>query len=82
MYQDTKCRICGTEEETQEHALESCLGMESFNIGKVTISDIFEEDTEVLRKTAEKIGKIIDKFQVQLPHGLSGPADPGGHKLN
>ena len=45
-------------------------------------ADIFEEDTEVLRKTAEKIGKIIDKFQVQLPHGLSGPADPGGHELN
>ena len=79
MYQDTKCRICEKEEETQEHAMETCEGIEPLNIGKVTIQDIFEEDPKKLQTTAFKIGKIMEKFQVRPPQRASDPADPGMH---
>ena len=77
MYHDTKCRLCGKEEETQEqcrlcgkeeetqgHALETYKGIEPFNIGKGTTRNIFE---------------IMENFQVGLPPGARGPADPGVH---
>ena len=79
MYQDTKYRICGKEEETHEHALETCKGIEPFNIGKVTTRDISEEDRKKLRTTAINIEKIVEKFQVWLPQGASGLANPGVH---
>ena len=79
MHQDTKCRLYGKDEETQEHALEMCKGIEPFNIGKGTTRDIFEEDRKKLLTTAIKIENITEKFQVGLPPGASGPADPGIH---
>ena len=83
MYQDTKCRVCGKEEETQEHALEKCKGTELSNIGKVTIRDIFEEDPKKLQTTALKIGRIMEKFQVRPPPRGGRPGGSGtAHELN
>ena len=67
MFQDTKCRRCGTEEETQEHALEICTTNEISGNDRVTTRDIFVEDPGKLRTTAAKIRKIMDTFQVPLP---------------
>lgn len=65
MYQDTICRLCRTEEENQEHVLESCTSDIRKTAGKVTTQDIFEEDYKKLKETAKNLYKIMELYNVQ-----------------
>ena len=62
MFQDTICRMCKAEEETQEHVLEKCTDERRKEIGEITKEDIFEEDPNKLRITAGKIERILEKL--------------------
>ena len=80
-YADTSCRACGSEPETQEHVLETCQILHQTSDSKVSKNDIFAEDTNALRETAQKIIKTLDKLaniNVQLAHeGSSSPVTRG-----
>ena len=77
MFKDTKCRLSGMENGSQEHALEVCTKKETLVNGTVTIREIFEEDQRKKQSiTTEIIRKIMDKFQVQPSKRMSDPADP------
>ena len=67
MYQDATCRMCKGEEENQEHVLEHCKNEKRKTLGIVTTEDIFEENTEKLKKTAENIQKIMDLLECSSP---------------
>ena len=53
------CRKCGTEKETQKHVLEDCPDIHTGEDTKVSKDDIFTDNTDKLRQTADKIEKII-----------------------
>jgi hypothetical protein len=64
MHKDMTCRLCRKEdtEETQDHILEECEGINREDIGRITKQDIFGEDTDKLRITARKITKIMKEL--------------------
>ena len=66
MHSSKECRICGEKEETQEHILEECRGLNDDEHDKITTQEIFESDTEKLRITANKINKKINKFNEKI----------------
>ena len=51
-YPDKACRICHQEEETQDHVLQQC---EKRNTPRTSREEIFSENTDTLRRAAEKI---------------------------
>ena len=53
---EMKCRACQEKEEDQTH-------IHPTPKTKVTTEEIFNEDTNELRKTATKIEKIMDKLE-------------------
>ena len=61
-YQNLKCRMCEEPNETQEHILESCPGLHTTNTTKVTKQDIFDENPNTLKLTAEKITKTMKRL--------------------
>jgi hypothetical protein len=70
-YTDLTCRLCGKKEETQEHVLEECQGINRNENGVITIQDIFTEDLPTLRTTAKKLiklKKIIDSAGLYQIH--------------
>ena len=58
-YNDTKCRKCDAETETQEHILEECPGIHKDNSTKVTRNDIFQDEHTALKATIGKITHIM-----------------------
>ena len=63
-YNDTKCRKCPENKETQEHVLETCPGIHTDPSTKITKSEIFENDTKKLKNTSTKITKILKEIQI------------------
>ena len=61
-YQDSKCRGCGIEIETQDHVLTDCKTIHQNNNTKVPLSTIFTENTKTLKKTAKKIREAMIKL--------------------
>ena len=58
-YDNTTCRMCGNEEETQDHILEKCNTIHTNEITKVTKNEIFQEDPLKLVETYKKIEHIM-----------------------
>jgi hypothetical protein len=56
---DLKCRACGQERETQTHVLNECKTIHKGTRTKVHSEDIFTEDTNELKETANKIKNIV-----------------------
>ena len=61
-HQNLNCRLCGTDEETQTHILEECHVMHPDETNKVSRHQLFDENTDALRLTAQKIDKILEKL--------------------
>ena len=61
------CRACQKEEETQQHILSECTAIHEKNDTKVTIEEIFTEETNELKQTVEKIQLILTKLEVLTP---------------
>ena len=67
-YPDKTCRICHQEEETQDHVLQQC---EKRDTPRTTREEIFSENTDTLRRAAEKIQAIMNLLtwgKVTNPH--------------
>lgn len=62
-YQDTKCRLCSTAEETQEHILEKCHIIHKDETTKISTNRIFNENPAELKVTAKIINRIILNLQ-------------------
>jgi hypothetical protein len=80
-YNDNKCRGCGKEDETQQHVLEECEGIAAKIKGKVTKEEIFNEDTEPLKKTAHKIKEIMNVL-ISVACDNVRPGELGTHTSN
>ena len=65
-YPNQICRGCNKEEETQNHVLEQCTGIHQTEGTKVTIEEIFSEDTHTLQKATKKVNKVIQTLQKSL----------------
>ena len=65
-YQDLQCRLCGKEDETQEHVLAKCEKTKQTK-HQVPTEDIFTEDPEKLRKTAAEIEVILNTINNPPP---------------
>ena len=61
-YPDLTCRLCGSEEESQTHILETCHMMHPDDTNKVSKLQLFSENADALRLTAKKIDKIMEKL--------------------
>ena len=57
--------MCNTEPESQEHVLQECEILHLENSTKVTTNQIFEENTDKLRKTATIIQSVMEKLTKQ-----------------
>ena len=57
-YQNTTCRFCAREEETQTHVLEECQEIDREKYPKATTQEIFNENTDNLKDTAKRIHNI------------------------
>jgi hypothetical protein len=62
-YQDSKCRHCSKEEETQDHILSRCIVTTNNKTNIVTTDDISMGSKELLKGTADQINKIMAKHQ-------------------
>ena len=57
------CRLCGTQEETQEHILQDCVNAENQATNNLIYKDIFSnQDNTKLKIIAQKIIETIDKI--------------------
>ena len=75
-YTDNKCRLCKDEVETQEHILENCRIIHNNETTKITTTEIFDEDIEILISTVTKINNIMRQLdQVELPPKRSSDLD-------
>ena len=54
------CRICNTEVETQKHIFEECSKLHAQNNTKIPEEELFTEDINTLKSTAEKIAEIME----------------------
>ena len=64
------CRACGQAEESQEHILNQCHKIHSNNQRKVKSEDFFEDEPQLLRRTAFKIETamtILETHNVNIP---------------
>ena len=67
-YPDKACRVCHQEEETQDHVLQQC---EKRDTPRTTREEIFSENTDTLRRAAEKIQVTMNLLtwgKVTNPH--------------
>ena len=58
-YENTTCRLCKTEEETQNHILNICTVIHTDDKLKTPYEEIFNEETNKLTITAQKIDSIL-----------------------
>ena len=63
-YNQPSCRLCNDPLETQEHILEECKTIHKDESTKIHIEEIFNEDTNSLRTTAERIRTIMQQLNV------------------
>ena len=77
-YPNLVCRGCGKEDETQTHVLDECSTTTEQGILKVDNTQIFSEDTEVLKEAARKITKIMENLEKQdaAPQGNGTATKP------
>ena len=61
-HNDLRCRGYRTNDETQEHILNECMGIHDHQTTKVTNENIFDENTENLKGVAMRIEKIMKKL--------------------
>ena len=61
-YGDDKCRACKIETETQDHVLEKCPSIHTDNNLKITMDELFDEDTTKLKPIVTKLYGIMDKI--------------------
>jgi len=66
-YPNIKCRLCGNEDETQEHILEECTRMDRSKAPRVTTQEIFQEDVEKLKEVAKKLMKTKEFLTCVAP---------------
>jgi len=57
-FENLNCRFCYQEEETQQHVLEKCTGINRSEFPEITTEEIFKDNGKDYPKTAEKIHKI------------------------
>jgi hypothetical protein len=57
-YANLKCRWCNEEKETQEHVLETCLGIHKDEESKVTLDKLFTDNLDELRQQAKRLANI------------------------
>ena len=64
-------------EETQEHVLNECTGINSNQESKVQLQEIFDENTEQLKGKAEKIYHIMARLTKSgvVPKEVMQPGD-------
>ena len=60
-HKDLNCRLCGKEEETQQHVLEKCEQL--VEIETITKEMVFQEDTEKLKETVKLIDKRMEMLE-------------------
>ena len=53
------CRACGHLEESQDHILNQCHKIHTTDQSKIKPEDYFEDDPEILKKTAYKIETVM-----------------------
>ena len=58
--ENTKCGLCNTKEETQEHILEECVMLIEKEQDKITKKEIFCENTQSLIETAKRIEERLN----------------------
>ena len=61
-HQNLTCRLCGADEESQNHILEECQVIHPDETNKVSRHQLFNDNTDALRLTAQKIDKILEKL--------------------
>jgi hypothetical protein len=61
MYKDSKCRLCSSAEETQEHILECSIASEGFRVRK---EEIFSKNTAILKNAARKLRILMEKLEI------------------
>ncbi len=60
MYKNNlNCRACGHPEESQDHILNQCHKIHTTDQSKIKPEEYFEEDPELLKKTAYKIETVM-----------------------
>ena len=62
-YNDLFCRACRKDEETQTHVLEICPEIHKTDETKVRQRDVFCDEVDDLRKTADKIREVTNKIK-------------------
>ena len=61
-HQNLACRMCNEEPETQTHILEDCPAIHSDESSKVPRHQLFNENTDTLRKMAKNLEQILEKL--------------------
>ena len=61
-YRDNICRMCGSEEETQEHILEMC--EQNCRENTICMNYIFSDDIRTLKEVARKIRMTIQRLNI------------------
>ena len=54
--------MCKNEDETQKHILEECPVLHKDDSTRFPVHEIFNENTDTLKQTAQKIDKILEKL--------------------
>merc|ERR1711862_8222 len=62
------CRLCNTEIETQEHILSECIKLhQESNQLRTNTDEIYTEDLDTLKRTANKIIQIMEEVKKTKP---------------
>ena len=76
-YNDLTCRLCGQQEETQDHILTECTENKIEDQSKISIDDIFNDnDLSILKRAGDIIRKTIE-----LVEETSTPVTNGNRNL-
>ena len=60
---DIKCRACNMENETQKHIFNECGIIHRNESLKTEENEYFSENTDIVRKAAKKIIKIMERLE-------------------
>ena len=74
LYNNTTCRACGLHDETQHHILSECKMIHTNNETIVNKQDLFNDNIDQLRITADKVQAIMDKIEninSGAPHNIN-----------
>ena len=63
-YENNTCRLCGIEEETQDHILNICKIIHKDETLKTPTSDLFDNNIAKLKQTANRISIIMQKLTI------------------